>query len=235
MTEQEFDRTLRRALLDAVAQDEKAALKPDSLPPVSAQHARSMQKMLRDPLRWARARRRPSWQRPLQAAAMVAIVGFLTLGALRIAPDVGAFIRRYFVTDREQDVLYEFVGEQLDREMPVYYPTALPEGYTLDKDASMHWESSDFYVFYNESGRPLYFDCVYMHQGTALTVSKEDMEISEVTINGCAGTLYLSQKPEEKSSTLVWLDEEANIRFTLDGYLDKETLIRIALSVEKLK
>ena len=235
MTEQEFGRTLRRALLDAVAQDEKAAPKPDSLPPVSAQHARSMQKMLRDPLRWARARRRPTWQRPLQAAAMVAIVGSLTLGALRIAPDVSAFIRRYFVTDREQDVLYEFVGELPDGSRPEYILSSLPAGYTLDESASHVWASLTVLVYRDSNGNPLYFEYNDMNSGVGRTLSKEGMDVSDVTVNGYPGVLFLAQNPERDTSGITWVDEETNTAYLINGYFTSDELLALAESVIQQK
>lgn len=53
MTDQELDQMLRRALLDAAAQEAEAL--PQEPPELSPRHGRSMRAMLRDPLAWARS------------------------------------------------------------------------------------------------------------------------------------------------------------------------------------
>lgn len=58
MTDQELDQMMRRALLDAAAQEAEAL--PQEPPELSPRHGRSMRAMLRDPLAWARSRRRPA-------------------------------------------------------------------------------------------------------------------------------------------------------------------------------
>lgn len=53
MTDQELDQMMRRALLDAAAQEAEAL--PQEPPELSPRHGRSMRAMLRDPLAWARS------------------------------------------------------------------------------------------------------------------------------------------------------------------------------------
>ena len=54
MTDQELDRLLRRALLDAA--DQEAQTPPETETPLSEGHRRRMREMLRDPLLWFRLR-----------------------------------------------------------------------------------------------------------------------------------------------------------------------------------
>ena len=67
MTDQELDQMLRRALLDAAAQEAEAL--PQEPPELSPRHGRSMRAMLRDPLAWARSRRRPALRTAARHAA----------------------------------------------------------------------------------------------------------------------------------------------------------------------
>ena len=53
MTDQKLDQMMRRALLDAAAQEAEAL--PQEPPELSPRHGRSMRAMLRDPLAWAGA------------------------------------------------------------------------------------------------------------------------------------------------------------------------------------
>ena len=54
MTDQELDRLLHRALLDAA--DQEAQTPPETETPLSEGHRRRMREMLRDPLLWFRLR-----------------------------------------------------------------------------------------------------------------------------------------------------------------------------------
>lgn len=67
MTDQELDQMMRRALLDAAAQEAEAL--PQEPPELSPRHGRSMRAMLRDPLAWARSRRRPALRTAARHAA----------------------------------------------------------------------------------------------------------------------------------------------------------------------
>lgn len=60
MTDQELDRMLRRALLDAA--DQEAQTPPETEVPLSEGHRRRMREMLRDPLLWFRLRNPYPWR-----------------------------------------------------------------------------------------------------------------------------------------------------------------------------
>ena len=64
MTDQELDQLMRRVLLDAAAQNEAQA-EPKQEFRASKQYQRETQKMLRDPLSWAKRRSRPVWKRTM--------------------------------------------------------------------------------------------------------------------------------------------------------------------------
>ena len=94
MTDQELDQMMRRALLDAAAQEAEAL--PQEPPELSPRHGRSMRAMLRDPLAWARSRRRPA----LRTAALVTV-----------SPQARADITRW-VAEQTGNVLdFQFRGD----------------------------------------------------------------------------------------------------------------------------
>lgn len=80
MTDQKLDQMLRRALLDAAAQEAEAL--PQEPPELSPRHGRSMRAMLRDPLAWARSRRRPALRTAVRHAAAVLLVLVLSAAVL---------------------------------------------------------------------------------------------------------------------------------------------------------
>ena len=83
MTDQELDQMMRRALLDAAAQEAEAL--PQEPPELSPRHGRSMRAMLRDPLAWARSRRRPALRTAARHAAAVLLMLVLSATLLVIS------------------------------------------------------------------------------------------------------------------------------------------------------
>ena len=72
MTDQELDRMLRRALLDAA--DQEAQTPPETETPLSEGHRRRMREMLRDPLLWFRLRNPYPWRTVARRAAVVLLM-----------------------------------------------------------------------------------------------------------------------------------------------------------------
>ena len=115
MTDQELDQMLRRALLDAAAQEAEAL--PQEPPELSPRHGRSMRAMLRDPLAWARSRRRPALRTAARHAAArhaAAVLLVLVLSAavlVTVSPQVQADITRW-VAEQTGNVLdFQFRGD----------------------------------------------------------------------------------------------------------------------------
>ncbi len=59
----------------------------------------------------------------------------------------------------------------------------------------------------------------------------DDANTEPVMVHGVEGEFYLSQDNAE-SNSLVWFDGENNILFSISGFIDKETMIKMAESVE---
>lgn len=110
MTDQKLDQMLRRALLDAAAQEAEAL--PQEPPELSPRHGRSMRAMLRDPLAWARSRRRPALRTAVRHAAAVLLVLVLSAAVLvTVSPQVQADITRW-VAEQTGNVLdFQFRGD----------------------------------------------------------------------------------------------------------------------------
>lgn len=106
MTDQELDRMLRRALLDAA--DQEAQTPPETETPLSEGHRRRMREMLRDPLLWFRLRNPYPWRTVARRAAVVLLM--LSLSAamvLAVSPKARADIIRWTM---QQDGTASSVG-----------------------------------------------------------------------------------------------------------------------------
>lgn len=232
MTEQEkLDRLLRHALAEALERDWADTLSAAPAEAVlSPRQQRRMTSMLADPLGYARRRGRPLWRRVLRAAACLLLVSALTLGALMaVSPTVRAAVLRWVTEVYETQIVYRFHGETPDSPLPRYAIGALPEGY-VDTGEFEQAGASAYRIYENNQGQRLFLEYGWIRQGSAVVVSTIDMTVKDVSINGCPGYLYLSQDPEQ-GSAVVWMDEEAQVNFLIDGYESESVLLHMAENV----
>lgn len=61
-------------------------------------------------------------------------------------------------------------------------------------------------------------------------VDAENMEVTEIGVNGCPGHLYISVDPEQ-SNCITWYDNGAKMQFIIDGFLEGNELQKMAASV----
>lgn len=138
MTDQELDRMLRRALLDAA--DQEAQTPQETEVPLSEGHRRRMREMLRDPLLWFRLRNPYPWRAVARRAAVVLLM--LSLSAamvLAVSPKARADIVRWTMEQNGRRVEFRYHGDGPAQALPQYRIAALPEGYTETERAEADW------------------------------------------------------------------------------------------------
>lgn len=233
MNDQEFDRLLRRAMLDAVSADFAQVLaEPDVLPPASPRHERSMRQLRRDPLAWVRRRSRPLWRQALHTAAMFVLVCALSAAVvLTISPQARARVQRWFIEARERDVVYRYSAPSDGSELPNYVLGRVPDGYTLDHVFAPDGQMMREYAYYNASGQWLLFSYVKAQEGAAHSFSTQNTAVRSVTVLGWEGKLFLPDQPDLVSTALTWVDEDAQVQFTIDAYLSEDDLLALARSI----
>ena len=234
MGEAEFDGLLRRALMQAATEDHAEALARSDDPSFSPRYLRERMRLLADPWGWQRKRARPVWRRALRAAACILLVCVLSLAAvLTASPTARARFVNWVTEWSEQYIAYRFRGEPAAREeMPAYTIGALPEGY---KETERLVTPAMVNVTYeNPEGLRIYLDYMYMEQGGMFYTYMEDMEVKEITFQGCPGQFYESLDPQQ-SNSIVWMDEETNLSFTIDAFATEQELLHIAESIYLVK
>lgn len=233
MTDQELDQMMRRALLDAAAQEAEAL--PQEPPELSPRHGQSMRAMLRDPLAWARSRRRPALRTAARHAAArhaAAVLLVLVLSAavlVTVSPQVRADITRW-VAEQTGNVLdFQFRGDSPAQPIPQYQITALPEGYvetertTNDRITHVEYTCAD--------KNWITFSYVYMHDGASTGFSLSDGDkVQDVTVGNLPGKLILAQDPEVKNA-LIWIDSAQNLQFSIIADVDESVIIAMAESI----
>lgn len=233
MTDQELDQMLRRALLDAAAQEAEAL--PQEPPELSPRHGRSMRAMLRDPLAWARSRRRPALRTAARHAAArhaAAVLLVLVLSAavlVAVSPQVRADITRW-VAEQTGNVLdFQFRGDSPAQPIPQYQITALPEGY-VETERTDALDAGNV-TYKNSDGDTILLDYAYMQDGALHRFILNDTDtMSDIRVSGMPGKLILST--EEKSfNRILWIDAAQNLQFTITAAADESVIIAMAESI----
>lgn len=233
MTDQELDQMMRRALLDAAAQEAEAL--PQEPPELSPRHGRSMRAMLRDPLAWARSRRRPALRTAARHAAArhaAAVLLVLVLSAavlVTVSPQVRADITRW-VAEQTGNVLdFQFRGDSPAQPIPQYQITALPEGY-VETERTDALDAGNV-TYKNSDGDTILLDYAYMQDGALHRFILNDTDtMSDIRVSGMPGKLILSSL-EDHDSYVTWIDGASNMQFTVSAAIDEVSIIAIAESV----
>ena len=235
MTDQDFDILIRNALLDAIKLDcEKGTYEGPSFEP-TARYKQSMKSMLKNPLKWAQRKSRSIWKTVLPKVALLLLVFFLGLGGvMAVSTTARAAVIQWVVEWYHTHITYRFTGEDISDTMPQYEIAALPEGFLEIESGLIEEPYYIAKVYQNQAGDPIYFDYTYMQQGAAIDVSTEDIDIITVSVNGREGKVYLAKNPEQRN-TIIWIDSESNILFTIDANLNQAEILHLAESVSLTK
>lgn len=228
MTDQELDRLLRRALLDAA--DQEAQTPPETEVPLSEGHRRRMREMLRDPLLWFRLRNPYPWRTVARRAAVVLLM--LSLSAamvLAVSPKARADIIRWTMEQNGRRVEFRYHGDGPAQALPQYRIAALPEGYTETERVEADWNVR---VTYECTGKQwIRFSYLYMQDGTASSMGiAESDTVKDITVSGMSGKLILTQSPES-ANVIIWFDTAQNLMFSIHANVDESVIITMAESV----
>lgn len=232
MSEQELDNLIRDALLDAEDLDEQARDSVAEFIP-SNRYLRQMRSMCRNPVHWARRKTRPRWKTALQRAAVFFLAVSVSSGcALAAVPQARAGVMQWVLEWYDHDIVYRFGGEPASDVLPEYSITNLPDGFSeVDKGV---FPTAVNIIYENDASDVIGFDYGYMNQGSLLSVGTDDMVVSDITVNHCAGR-YFETQISGNFNFITWIDEEAGLYFMIVTAFDKDTILDIAESVSLVK
>lgn len=220
------------ALKQAAASVRRAML--DSLPsPAECEHAFSP--AFRDKMKKLIAKYdlRRSFRKTMQRAAMFALAALLSLTAW-LGVDAQAreaffsWVREVY----EEHIVYRFFGEPAAEDLPAYRITWLPEGY---EEVDVYSDNVAYNAFYQKGDdimSAFVFEYFFAQDSSAigLLTSETGAEHKTVNINGLSADYYQSSVPGE-TNNLIWILEDANIAFTLNGFPEESVMVHIAESV----
>ena len=193
-----------------------------------------MKAMLKDPQGWLKRKTRPVWRLAAQRAAIFLLVVSLGFGAIMVgSPTARAAFMNWIKEVYETHIVYRFMGEDIDGEMPHYEITALPEGFV--EVERLEFPATVAVAYENDAGDVIYFNYSFMQQGVATAITAENADVIPITVNDLHGELYLSKDFEHISNTAFWIDEELNICFDISGFYSATDILHIAESVSLSK
>lgn len=230
MTEGEENIIIKGVLLEAISRDFSEELSNNKEVSVSPRFKRQMMAMMNNPNKWAERHKRDYRRRFVKVVATIVLTSSLPFGVLTVAsPTVRAAVIDWVVEWYESSIIYKFFGESDSTKLPLYEVIDLPFDYTrigipqeLPNNTEIIYENSD--------GEILRFEYMRVEEGSAIIIDAENMEVTEIGVNGCPGHLYISVDPEQ-SNCITWYDNGAKMQFIIDGFLEGNELQKMAASV----
>lgn len=163
------------------------------------------------------------------AAACLAVVISLSTWLAVDAEARAAFVQ-WVKTVYEQSVVYEFFHSKDERDEVRYRLGWVPDGYTIENEVGGDGITT---LVYLRGESAIYFTYEYSEDGAKAELFPGVSNVEPVQVNGMPGEFYLPQDPAE-SNSLVWFDEENCILCSISGFIDKESMVRMANSVEAI-
>lgn len=220
---EQFDKDLRAALLDAAQLDYQQAFEDPDFQDISFsfEYKRKMARMLADPFNYVKQESKNVIYKVLKMVACFAIVVSVTFGALMLVPEL-----RMFILNENSNV--GFISTDLAG--AAWYPQYIPEGFTesvfLRKDniISIEYKSAVTIITF------MYYPAA---QAPDLTIDDEHYVTSETTVSEHSARLY-NALSENTPNHLIWSSEDGRIGFMLESTINIDELINMANSVKNV-
>ena len=127
-------------------------------------------------------------------------------------------------------MVYEFFHSGEAQNEAGYMLGWVPDGYTLENEVGGEIITTLIYLNGEDA---IYFTYEQATDGAQTKLFTDDAGTEPVIVNGAEGEFYLSQDSAE-SNSMVWFDGKNNILFSISGFIDKDTMIEMAESVNNM-
>ena len=169
------------------------------------------------------------WLKRCAAACLAVVFCFGTI--LAVNAEARAAFFGWIKEVYETHFVYRYGSEaNIGAEPADYRITWLPNGYT--ETYVDDTEDTVFIAYANETGQMLAFSYIHNPDETVWQVNTSQSIVKQTNVNGNPADLYITTEVEN-TNALIWTDQN-NSAFYISGYLDEETLIKVAESVEAI-
>ncbi len=161
-------------------------------------------------------------------AVVVLLVIIIGSACLVTSPTARALVRTWIVELFEDTFVYHFFENDIQSEWRDYEITELPEGYLKIHADTVAGVCTQLY---QHEGDILAFVYHKIDEGTVHAI--KDKERESTYVGRIAADYYSSG--DGTANTLVWIDEDAQVMFSLSGFFEQKTLVKIAESIQNTK
>lgn len=174
--------------------------------------------------------------KPLHALQRIAVIFLAVLLSsttfLAVNTEARAAFARWTLEIFGDTAIYRFFSSPQDSPIPSYRLTWFPGDYDI-LDANKD-EDSNVIIYGTPENEAILFYYHILHESQYLAITSlngEEIEPETVSIHGASGDFY-DLSADGLANSLVWVDSKANIIFVIDAFCDRDTLVKIAESME---
>lgn len=173
----------------------------------------------------------PIFYRTLRTVASIVLVILIGFGStLAVSAEAREIVFGWVKQQYENFYEYFFEGEVESTESAKYQPGWMPEG--CDFVTSYETAGGEVYIYSDVEDTLIQFSYTSEIDNETLFVDGVEYRKEEAIIHNRTGEFYIAQV-DDKTNGLIWTDETETVLFFVSGNYDKETLVKIAESVEK--
>lgn len=218
MTEEIFDKLLRKALMEAVWQDFRPAIEAAENEQItySERYLKRRERLLEDPFGYAKKMLRTPLQRVTRIAAMILLVCSILFAMAMTVPEVRAAIKRLYMEWYETHIAVyvqePFSGDGTDlSEFHVEIPVnMLPEGY---REYSRE-DRAGVIVYSGRDNSFISIDYRNMSDSNILGANNKGV-IEQKQVVGGVEYYQLEATAESKMNQIMWVNERYNLSFRI--------------------
>mgnify|MGYP003294097644 CR=1 FL=1 len=173
----------------------------------------------------------PIFYRTLRTVASIVLVILIGFGStLAVSAEAREIVFSWVKQQYENFYEYFFEGDVTPTESRRYQTGWMPDG--CEFVTSYETAGGEVYIFTDEKDTLIQFSYTSNPDNETLFIDGVGYFKEEAIINGRIGDFYIAQS-NDKTNGLIWTDETETVLFFVSGNYDKETLVKIAESVEK--
>lgn len=240
MTDSEFDKLLRAALMESTWLDFSPAIKAAEQDEItfSKRYIRRRDKMLQDPFAYAKKAGLSLWQRAARTVAMILLVCSILFAVMWSVPEVRAAIRKLYMEWYETYIAVYVqddtrAGETDLSKIHVEIPAdVLPEGYReIIRD-----EYAGVLVYSDKTRNTISIDYRVVGKAHAVRTNSEDILVQTRLLDGVEYYQFKAER-DNRLNQIIWINTEYDLLFgiTASTDLDTDVLMLLAQNIVVIK